>query len=137
MQGPVSGWHVTATGATGYVADQLAWQVPTGRYVAEATLATSGPVNVEIWDDTADVLLARRTVTATGGTVSVTLPVNAITAYPGFLRTGPWPFRVDWVPPLPGQRIEVRVWSPGHTFVSVYSADLSPAPATRMIRPAR
>src|SRR3954470_21511865 len=50
-------------GAEGYVADQLEWRAPTGRYVADVTLATSGPVNVEVWNDTGNpaVLLSRRT----------------------------------------------------------------------------
>jgi hypothetical protein len=128
LRGPVSDWHAVATGADGYVADQLAWQVPTGHYMAEVTLATSGPVNVEVWNDTGNALLARRTVMATEGPVAVMLPVDAVTAYQARLFSGFWPFHADFIPPPPGQRLEVRVWSPGHAFVSVYSADLAPLP---------
>jgi predicted membrane protein DUF2079 len=127
LSGPASAWHAAATGAPGYVADQLAWQVPTGRYVADVTLATSGPVNVEVWNDTGDVLVTRRTVLNTDGPTQVTLPVNAVTAYPASAVYGPAPFRAEFLPPHPGQRLEVRVWSAGNTRVDVYGAELIPA----------
>ena len=40
-----------------------AWPLP-----ASVTLSSSGPVNVEVWNNNANVLLARRTVPATSGT---------------------------------------------------------------------
>jgi Predicted membrane protein (DUF2079) len=123
--GPVSDWHAAATGGDGYVADQLAWQVPTGRYMAEVTLATSGPVNVEVWDDTGNALLARRTVTASGGPEQVMLPFDARIGYRAGDFPGWGPFHADLVPPPTGQRLEVRVWSPGGTMVNVYSAELN------------
>jgi hypothetical protein len=129
LRGPVSGWHAAATGAEGYVADLLAWQVPAGRYTADVTLATSGPVNVEVWDDTGNAMLARRTVTAGGDPLHVTLPVNALTAYPVRVFPGWGPFRADLIAPPAGERLEVRVWSPGHIMVKVYSAVLQPAVA--------
>jgi hypothetical protein len=127
LSGPVSDWHAAATGAKGYVADQIEWQLPTGRYEAVVTLATSGPVNVEVWNETGDVLLSRRTVIATGGTKVVALPVDSHTAYPVSAFSGFGPFHADFQPPPPGQRLEVRVWSPGNTRVNVYSAELTPA----------
>jgi hypothetical protein len=129
LSGPVSGWHAASTGAMGYVADEMAWQQPTGRYLADITLSTTGPVNVEVWDDTGNVLLARRTVMASGVPEQVTLPVAALTAYSVGNPWGWGLFHADFLPPPPGQRLEVRVWSPGGTFVNVYSAELNAAPA--------
>jgi hypothetical protein len=148
LTGPESNWRVVATGIPGYVADQLEWLLPAARYLAAVTLSASGPVNVEVWDNTGNILLARKTVAPTVGVQTITMPVDARTRYQPTVYSGWGPFRADWVPPPPGQRIEVRVWSPGHTFVSVYSAALSPAsayspaavrrvPAAPMIRPAR
>jgi hypothetical protein len=125
--GPVSYWYATATGARGYVTDLLAWQVPTGRYLAKVQLATSGPVNVEVWDDTGNVLLARQTIPDSGGPVNVSLPVNALTVYQIHTFPGWGPFHADLTPPPPGERLEVRVWSPGHTRAHVYGAELIPA----------
>jgi hypothetical protein len=40
------------------------------------------------------------------------------------MPAGPGPFRATFTTPLPGQRLEVRVWSAGHAQVSVVSATL-------------
>ena len=84
------------------------------------SLSADGPVNVEVWNDTGNVLLARESVPATQGTITVTLPVPATTAYRGRTYPGWGPFRAGFTNPPPGQRLEVRVWSPGHEKVSVY-----------------
>lgn len=125
--GSVSGWHVSATGAKGYVADGMEWQEPPGSYRATVALSAAGPVNVEVWDDTTDTLLARRTIPATDGIQQVTMPVDAPHAPNATVFSGWGPFRADFVPPPAGQLLEVRVWSPGGFAVSVYSADLTTA----------
>lgn len=127
LAGPVAGWHVTSTGVKGYVTEGLAWQKPVSRYKASVRLSATGPVNVEVWDDTGNALLARRSVPATDGVTSVTLPVAAITAYHARAYAGWGPFRADFVLPPAGQRLEVRVWSPGGETVNVYSASLTSA----------
>jgi hypothetical protein len=129
--GPMDTWRVTSAGGRGYVADGIAWQKPPGRYRALVSLSTTGPVNVEVWNDTGNVLLARKSVPATAGTESVTVPVDATTAYPAVAYSGWGPFRADFVPPPPGQRLEVRVWSPGGHLVNVYRAALTRAGQSR------
>jgi len=124
LAGPVPGWHLAATGAQGYVADGLEWLKPPGRYVAGVTLSASAPVSVEVWDNTDDTLLARRTIPPTAGIEQVMVPVTASEAADGVAYSGWGPFRAQFVPPPPGQRLEVRVWSPGNAAVNVYSADL-------------
>lgn len=125
LSGPAADWHVTDTGGAGYVSDGMAWQVPAGTYQAEVTLSTSGPVNVEVWDDTSNTLLARRMLPATGGIQNVTMPVDAPDAAVPPAYAGWGPFRTEPIAPPAGQRLEVRVWSPGRTAVNVYSADLT------------
>lgn len=124
LAGPVANWHAGSTGARGYVTDGLAWQKPVSRYQVSVRLSATGPVNVEVWDDTGNALLARRSVPATDGVTSVTLPVTA-TAYRARAYAGWGPFRADFVLPPGGQRLEVRVWSPGGEMVNVYSASLT------------
>jgi hypothetical protein len=123
--GPSALWRMTSTGGRGYVADGLAWQEPPGRYEAQVTLSATGPVNVEVWNDTGDTLLARRTVMATTGIEPVTLGVDATTVYPARAYPGWGPFRAEFAPPPSDQRLEVRVWSPGGEAVNVYSAELA------------
>lgn len=126
LDGAVSDWHMSASGGRGYVSDGLEWQEQPGQYLADVTLAASGPVNVEVWNDTTNTLLARRSIPATKGTEEVVMPATVPAGPDATVYTGWWPFRAEWVPPPPGQNTEVRVWSPGGHTVNVYSADLIP-----------
>lgn len=83
-----------------------------------------GPVNIEVWDDTNNTLIARVIVVRTDGIQQIVIPVDAPAANPS-IYSGWGPFRTVPVPPLPGQRLEVRVWSPGGAVVNVYSADMT------------
>ncbi len=122
-------WRATAAGGRGYVADGLAWQEESGRYRAKVSLSAAGPVNVEVWNDTGNVLLARRSLPATSGTESIMLPVNATVAYPSRAYPRWGPFQAEFVPPPKGNRLEIRAWSPGGATVNVYRASLTPATA--------
>ena len=124
MTGSPGTWHVTSSGGRGYVADEIAWQKPPGRYQALVTLSAAGPVNVEVWNDTGNVLLARRSIPASNGVESVVVPVDATLADRAGAYSGWGPFRANFIPPPEGERLEVRVWSPGAGTVNVYSADL-------------
>lgn len=129
--GPAGTWRMTSAIDRGYVSDGLAWQEPPGRYQALVSMSSTGPVNVEVWNDTGNVLLARQSVPATTGIEAVALPVNATTAFRAHSYSGWGPFRADFVPPPVGERLEVRVWSPGGNLVNVYSAQLTRAASGR------
>jgi hypothetical protein len=131
LAGPVGNWHVTATGKRGYVSDGLEWQERTGRYEAYVSLSASAPVNVEVWDDTGNLLLARQSIPATDGVETVTMPVDARTGYRATAYSGWGPFRATFEAPPPGQRLEVRIWSPGGGVINVYRAWLVPARSAR------
>ncbi|HWG63602.1 MAG TPA: DUF2079 domain-containing protein [Streptosporangiaceae bacterium] len=124
LTGPVPGWHLTSTGSAGYVASSLEWRERPGMYTASVTLSASGPVNVEVWNDNANVLLARRRILRTTGVQVVRLPVPATAVYRARIFSGWGPFRAYYSPSMPGQRLEVRVWSPGHEIVNVYQAKM-------------
>ena len=109
------------------MADELAWQEPAGHYRASVTLSASGPVNVEVWNDTGHILITRRAIPSTDGVESLTMPVDAATPYRGGVFRGWGLFRADFTAPPPGERLEVRVWSPGHETVNVYRATLAKA----------
>jgi hypothetical protein len=125
--GPVSDWHVTSTGQQGYVSDGLEWLEGAGSYEAYVTLSASGPVNVEVWNNTGNSLLARLSVPVTDGVETVEVPVDATAGYRATAYSGWGPFRATFEAPPPGQRLEVRVWSPGGEAVNVYRARLVPA----------
>jgi len=130
VTGPPASWHVTSNGRRGYVADRLEWARPAGRLEASVTLSATGPVNVEVWNNTGRRLLARRHLPATQGIATITLPVNATTDYETALYGGWGPFRAKFGGGPHGERLEVRVWSPGGSgTVRVYRAQLARAPS--------
>ena len=131
--GPPGRWDVTSTGHRGYVVSGLAWQARPRRYQATVRLSSTGPVNVEIWDDNDDKLLTRQMLPGTDGIERITVPVDATVPYlvAPVRRWGP--FRADFISPPAGQRLELRVWSPGGSeAVHVYGATLTaPEPPAR------
>lgn len=125
LSGPVPGWHMAATGGKGYVSDGLEWREQPGPYLATVTLSASGPVNVEVWDNTTGALLARRDIPGTRGIEQVTIPVTTPDAASASAYSGWGPFRASFVAPPAGQELEVRVWSAGNKAVNVYNATLA------------
>jgi Predicted membrane protein (DUF2079) len=125
LTGPPADWHVTSTGREGYVADRLAWQSAPGQYRASVTLSATGPVNVEVWNDTDGALLTRRSLPLTAGIQTITLPVDAVAGYRATAYGGWGPFLAKFPDPPSGERLEVRVWSPGGGTLNVYQARLS------------
>jgi len=126
LDGPLPGWYAAATGDQGYVVDRDYWREGTGRYVASAVLSADVPVNVEVWNDTGNVLLARRSLPSTGGEVVVHLPFDASRVYPATVYSGVGPFRITPIPPPPGNVFEIRVWSPGGGAVQVFTLAMVP-----------
>jgi Predicted membrane protein (DUF2079) len=126
MTGPVPEWHLTSTGKPGYVSDGLEWRDRPGYYQASVSMSASGQVNLEVWNDNCDTLLARRTLPPSRSVETITLPVDATTACTASAFAGWGPFRADFIQPPPGQTLEIRVWSPGSETVEVYRASLVP-----------
>ena len=124
LTGSPSTWHVTSTGKPGYVADRLEWARLTGRFQALVTLSSTAPVNVEVWDNTGNVLLARDSLPSTAGEDTIVLPVNATRDYRKPLYGGWGPFQAKFGGGPKGERLEVRVWTPGGGTVNVYTAQL-------------
>lgn len=123
-----AGWSATSNGRRGYIADGMTWLEPPGSYAATVDLEPSAGTNVEVWDDNgaAPQLLARRTMAASSEDQVVTMHVTApLRSYRVFSGAGL--FSARFVPAPPGQRIEIRVWSPSSGITRVYSASLKAA----------
>ncbi len=117
--GPPASWHLASTGHPGYVLARDYWREPPGHYEASVMLASTGPVNVEAWNATGHVLLARRSIPATDGVETISMSVDAQRAYPRHLFEGWGPFQSASIPPPAGNELEVRVWSAGGDLVDV------------------
>ena len=125
VTGPPASWHVTSTGREGYVADRLEWQQRPGWYRASVTLSATGPVNVEVWNDTGGVLITRQSVPPAAGIQTITMPVDVMNdVYQAASYSGWGPFRTKFPDPADGERLELRVWTPGAGIVNVYQATL-------------
>lgn len=124
--GPPSSWHLVSTGHAGYVLAKDYWREPAGHYEASVMLASTVPVNVEVWNATGNVLLARRSIPTTVGLETISMPVDAEHAYPQHLYEGWGPFQSASVPPPAGNQLEVRVWSAGGGTVDVQHVALQP-----------
>ncbi len=112
----------------GYVVDKAYWRKPAGTYEAQVALSVSGVANVELWDADAKRLLARKVVGRTNGikTVSITAALSHLVGDQVFSGWGIWR---DAPQVLPGDNLEIRVWSPGgRDQVRVYRVALGAAP---------
>lgn len=125
--GPVSTWHMAGGQTPGYVVDGAYWREPPGRYRVKVRLATSGPVNVEVWNATGSALLRRWVAGPTKGIVAVGGILADTYVYAHNTFSGFGPFVYSPILPPPGDNLEVRVWSPGGEVVNVYSVGLSKA----------
>jgi hypothetical protein len=128
--GPASSWYAQSDGKPGYVTDGLVWLEPPGVYTARVRLSTASGARVEVWDDNgqAPVLLGRRYVPGGQDTQTVTIPVAASARRYFGVFSGWGPFSATFVPALPGQRLEIRVWTDGTGTTTVYTGALSTAP---------
>jgi len=125
LAGPAADWRVSSNGREGYVVSGDYWVRPLGTYEVGVSLSTSSPVDVEVWDDNANVPLARQDLVPSQGEHEVLLPVDVSTDYAATGGYHGWgPFRIRAVPPPTGQVLEIRVWSPSGATVSVYSLTL-------------
>jgi hypothetical protein len=124
--GPVSNWATTATGQGGYIVSGDYWQRFGGSYKVRVTMATATTVYVEVWDNNTHQLVARNEVPPTNRKATVFIPFSVpqqappISAYAGL-----GPFRIQPVPGVPGQSLEIRIWSPGGALGSFYSVGLA------------
>ncbi len=127
LSGPPSTWHLESDGKLGYVLDKDYWREPPGLYKATVTVASSVPIDVEVWNATGAVLLVRRQMPPTNGSEALSVIVNAYRHYRHrHYFTGWGPFRALFTPPPSDNQLEVRVWSPGGGVVDVQSVQLQP-----------
>jgi hypothetical protein len=126
LQGPLQDWSVSGTGRPGYIVSGDYWRERRGNYRATVVLSSTGPVNVEVWNTSDDMLLARRTLSSTDGTITVSQLIHVAASRPAPVYGGVGPFHIDPLPPPQGSVLEIRVWSNGHPFVRVISVGLRP-----------
>ena len=124
LSGPEVKWRLVARGKPGYVIAGDYWREPPGTYTATVALNARGPVNLEVWNATSEVLLARLTVPQTRAPTVVSLSVNAEHLYPHQVFQGWGPFEGGFPGPPRDDQLEIRVWTPGGALISIGSIGL-------------
>jgi hypothetical protein len=131
LAGPVPDWHVAQRpGSSGYLLRAIKWQEPPGTYDMSTTIENRSAVDIEVWDASANMLLSRQHVAPTDHRVTVHTAVTVTQERRGQPYGGVGPLRFEPTRPPPGDRIEIRIHTPGTGPVSVYSAELTRATAT-------
>lgn len=125
--GPPSSWTLASSGRTGYVLSGDYWREPAGMFIATVRLATQVPLNVEVWNVTGNVLLARRSILPGRGFQTITIQVESDRIYRPDISSGWGPYQKLSVPRPSGNRLEIRVWSPGHGYAEVAGVGLTRA----------
>ncbi len=128
--GPAAAWGMVADGHQGYVVYGDYAREAAGRYNAEVTLTSHGPLSVEVWDNDRNVLLARRIVSATGTRKHILVPFVAPTQFPRPTTSGSALFKIVPIPPPPNDQVEIRIYSAGGVQAKVTSLNYHPATAS-------
>ncbi|HUC03745.1 MAG TPA: hypothetical protein VL961_00005, partial [Acidimicrobiales bacterium] len=117
-----SRWDAASSGQGGYVVSGDYWPERRGSYSVGVALAAQTTTNVELWDENDDRLVARQVVPPSAGPQEIEMPFQ-IGEYrrPVGSYAGWGPFRISPIPPPLDEVMEVRVWTPAHGEVSVYS----------------
>jgi hypothetical protein len=112
---------MASTGTRGYVACHDYFFLGLGTYRASVTLDATGPVSVEVWNSSTNTLLARNLLDVTKGFEKVDLTIDQTVPGSEAVFDGRGPFRIKPFPLPPGQPIEIRVYNPGGSSISVKS----------------
>lgn len=118
--GSAADWMVASSDRPGYLVSGDYWRRGIGHYEATVSLSANVPVNVEVWNQTSNTLLARRRLLPTNGLQDVSFPVDVEHLVPPKVQAGAGPFKILPVAAAPGNSIEIRIWSPGNGEVSVH-----------------
>ncbi len=127
IYGPPATWRAASNGHAGYVVNGDYWYLTKGDYETNIELSSTGGGDVEVWNAYYSTLLARREINPTDGPSMVHIPFVEPLAGPDEPFRGTGPFSIDPIPPPPGQQIEVRVYAPGTTDLSVYTISITHA----------
>ena len=127
LSGPVSQWHISSSGKTGYLVDGFYKRLSPGAYKAVVNLSTTTPVTVEVWNATGSYLLRRDTLPPTNGQKeTLTIPFISRRIFPHenfFHGYGLW--QVLPPPPQRKNELELRIWSSGNQLTNIYGVNFA------------
>jgi uncharacterized membrane protein len=129
VSGPPSSWHTESNGKRGYTVAYAYWQENPGLYQITLKLKLNGKANIEVWNSTANNMIARRKIIGNGQVENLTYEFNISYEIPRAAYSGWGPFQILPNEPAQQNEFEIRLWTPGHVQLSVYQLSFKPAPA--------
>lgn len=115
-------WYLSnSKGNHGYLLSGGFWRLSPGNHQLSMRLSSQGPVNVEVWNATANVMLLRRTVNTTGKVIELTTGFNNRQQVAPKLYKGWGLFTFQPVGRPPNNQIEVRVWTSGRSSADIFT----------------
>ncbi len=124
VSGPSSRWYLASDGRRGDLLSGDCWREPSGLYSTNVRFSSTGPLKIEVWDDTTNRLLARARTARSPKTSSLQVRFQIRHEKPGFVYQGAAAFLDSPIPQSPGDVIEVKVWSTGTTHAKIWSVIL-------------
>ncbi len=123
--GPPKEWHMETTGGAGYVVWGDYWRPKAGPVTATLKFKSSGSFTMQVVNDTTGQPVISRTFRSTHGSIE-TRSISGVLKYgpPSLAFAGRGPFTVHPTEPPPGNVIEIKVSTPGHSKISIYSVGL-------------
>jgi hypothetical protein len=115
---------VRGNGTEGYLVSRAYWRSFPGDFRASVVLRTSRPAFFEVWNATADELLARTTVAPSETLDTVQIDMNLPGLVIDRVYRGERPFRLVPTEPLPGNDLELRLYTPGDRDAEVVEINL-------------
>ncbi len=122
--GPESNWYLSSTGVPGYVLSYDYFRMLAGPFEAELTLSSETPINVEVWDNSRQTMLARESLVGTRGTTVLKVPFTVPPTFGGHIYSGKWIWVIHPTPEPSGDQIEVRVYAVSGQGVKVYGVQM-------------
>ncbi|MCL4434803.1 MAG: DUF2079 domain-containing protein [Actinobacteria bacterium] len=128
LAGPSSTWRVQLDHRAGYLVNHACWRETPGRYVAVVTAKSTMPLTITVRDVTRNVMLARHTFMPHRQATLLELPFHLSELQSKALRkgqySGPWPFHIDPLPPVAGDRLEITATGNGVGNATAYFVGL-------------
>jgi len=120
------GWFVRGQGA-GYATYGEEFALVRGSYLATVRASTTGPLSIQVWDDSTDKELTEATLRSRRiRELKVRFAVTTVVKSSAYI--GSTLLRYQPIPPPPGDVIELRVYQAARVTADIYSAGISRAP---------
>lgn len=115
--------YLSSNGDRGYLLDHYYAREGPGTYHVAITVSTSVPMDIEVWNATGNLLLARRVFPAVAGIHTVSILFHNVVVFPSHTYHGWGPFQIS--PSTSSQNnLEIRVWVPEKGIVNLYSVQM-------------